>query len=81
MHRPGLGLQGGHGHPGDAGAQDAEVLIDHPSGLPAGPGAKPVPHTRKYTKIGQAHLRHSFTIADPAAHTLLGCFLTPRPVL
>lgn len=46
MHRPGLGLQGGHGHPGGAGAQDAEVLIDHPSGLPAGPGAKPVPHTR-----------------------------------
>lgn len=46
MHRPGLGLWVGRGDPGGAGAQDAEVLIDHPSGLPAGPGAKPVPNTR-----------------------------------
>lgn len=46
MHKPGLGLGAGHGDPDGAGAQDAEVLIDHPSGQPAGPGAKPVPNRR-----------------------------------
>lgn len=52
MHRPGLGRWGDHEAPGGAGAQDAEVLIDHPSGLPTGQVAKPAPHTAQHKNMG-----------------------------
>lgn len=45
MRRPGPDPQGGRGPPGGARVQVAGVLIDHLSGLPAGPEAKPRSHT------------------------------------
>lgn len=45
MRMPGLDPQEGRGHLGGACVQVARVLIDHLSGLPAGPVAKPGSHT------------------------------------
>lgn len=80
MHRPGLGLRGVREDLCGAHAQDAEVLIDHLSGLPAGPAAKPV-HTEGHERREKTGHVHLCSIADSAARTLLGCFFTPRPVL
>lgn len=45
MRMPGLDPREGRGHLGGACVQVAGVLIDHLSGLPAGPEAKPESHT------------------------------------
>lgn len=67
MRRPGLDPQGGRGPLGGEHVQVAGVLIDHLSGLPAGPEAKPRSHTMKPGKGKEKTLRnvaYSFTIAD-----------------
>lgn len=46
MRRPGPGPRGGRCDPGGAGARGAGGIIDHPAAPPAGPGARPEPHTR-----------------------------------
>lgn len=53
MRRPGLDLQGGHGHLGDACVQVAGEPIDHLSGLPAGQEAKPGSPTMTSEKGGK----------------------------
>lgn len=66
MRRPGPDPQGGRGPPGGACVQVAGVLIDHLSGLPAGPEAKPRSHTMTPEKGKEKTLRngvYSFTIA------------------
>lgn len=80
MRRPGPDPQGGRGHPGGACVQVAGVLIDHLSGLPAGPEAKPRSHTMPPEKEKWC-IQFYYSLQGRIGCTFQGCFLTPRSVL
>lgn len=80
MHRPGPDPQGGRGPLGGACFQVAGVLIDHFSGLPARPEAKPRSHTMTPEKEKWC-IQFYHSLQGRIGYTFQGCFLTPRSVL